>query len=52
MLLINKNNNKIIDKKREIIDRIIYNKDGEKMAQKKGLFIALYYYIDFKLKTG
>lgn len=52
MLLLIKIIIKIIDKKREIIDRIIYNKAGGKMAQKKGLFIALYYYIDFKLKTG
>ena len=38
MLLIIKIIIKIIDKKREIIDRIIYNKEGEKMAQKKGFF--------------
>ena len=48
MLLIIKIIIKIIDKRYEIIDRVVYNKDGAK----KGLFIALYYYIDFKLKTG
>lgn len=44
MLLIIKIIIKIIDKKREIIDSVVYNKEGEKMAQKKG-FLSPFMFI-------